>query len=127
HAHTEGGTWPWHGQRRLRTSKHGITHVLRAGHGRGTMTYNLLDMKVANKERFCVSRVIGVTARVSCALLIFVTGDLKASLAFSTSHQNNHSPISRASTPLSRPKFHRPDTKAIHSATKMTLVVNISA
>ncbi|KIK37727.1 hypothetical protein CY34DRAFT_810070, partial [Suillus luteus UH-Slu-Lm8-n1] len=27
--HTESGTWPWHCQRPLRSSKHEITHILR--------------------------------------------------------------------------------------------------
>ncbi|KAG2367626.1 hypothetical protein BDR07DRAFT_1393120 [Suillus spraguei] len=38
HAHTESGTWPWHHQRRLRSNKDEITHSLRAGHGRGTIS-----------------------------------------------------------------------------------------
>jgi hypothetical protein len=43
-------------------------------------------MKVADKERFFVSRVIGVTVRGLRSMLIVVAGNLKASLAFSTSH-----------------------------------------
>ncbi|KAG2341312.1 hypothetical protein BDR05DRAFT_965330 [Suillus weaverae] len=38
HAHTESGTWPWHRQRPLRSSKDNITHILRAGHGHGTVS-----------------------------------------------------------------------------------------
>ncbi|KIK33367.1 hypothetical protein CY34DRAFT_813679 [Suillus luteus UH-Slu-Lm8-n1] len=39
HAPTESGTWPWHRQRPLISSKHEITHIkLRAGHGRGTVS-----------------------------------------------------------------------------------------
>jgi hypothetical protein len=73
HALPESGTWPWHRQQTLISSKLEITHYLRAGHGHGTvsvrllansrMTYQLLDMKVANKVHFCVSRAIGVTVR----------------------------------------------------------------
>ncbi|KAG2028945.1 hypothetical protein BDR03DRAFT_459007 [Suillus americanus] len=38
HPRPGSGTWPWHGQHRPRTSKHEITHCLRAGHGRGTVS-----------------------------------------------------------------------------------------
>ncbi|KAG2036437.1 hypothetical protein BDR03DRAFT_960089 [Suillus americanus] len=37
HALPKSGTWTWHRQRPVRTSKHDITHNLRAGHGRGTV------------------------------------------------------------------------------------------
>lgn len=49
------------------------------------VTYNLLDMKVANKERFRICRNIGITVRESCSLLLG-KGDLKASFAFLTVH-----------------------------------------
>jgi hypothetical protein len=42
HAPAENGTWPWHRQRLLNSSKHKITHHLRAGHGRGTV--NILSV-----------------------------------------------------------------------------------
>ncbi|KAG2036438.1 hypothetical protein BDR03DRAFT_960092 [Suillus americanus] len=43
----ESGTWPWHRQRPLRTSKREITHRLRAGHDRGTAGHGHGTVSVA--------------------------------------------------------------------------------